>query len=205
MRNLTTTKNLKQKTSMKKIKLIFVALTVLVFTHSKTQAQNCVEKGTILIDAFYGYPYYNGTLLKALVNNSSSVRNLNHIGGKVEYMISDKIGLGVEATYADVSITYLDSNVQYKAGVSKIRALGKMSIHFATNEHVDPYFTFGAGVKHTTIYDNSPNGIKWNGNLIPLAIRAGIGFRYFFTDAIGISAEVGLGGPLAQAGLAFKL
>lgn len=192
---------------MKKLKLLLLTLTAFIFVNTQGRAQdNCVHEGSIIVDAFYGYPYYNGVLLKALATNSSNISNTNHLGGKIEYMISDKIGLGVEATYADVSVNYVDStNRTYKAGISKLRVLGKMNVHFATNEHVDPYFTVGIGVKRTTFYDNNTtNGLKWSGNLVPVAIRIGVGVRYFFTDVVGINAEVGLGGPLVQGGLSFK-
>lgn len=193
---------------MKKLNLIFAAMAVFVFVNSKTQAQNCVEQGTVIFDAFYGYPYYNGVLLKALVNNANNVRNTNHLGGKVEFMVTDKIGLGVEATYADVSANYsytdsLNQTYSGKAGINKLRVLGKLNVHFATTEHIDPYFTVGAGVKRTSYYD-SGSQFTWSGNLIPVAVRVGVGFRYFFSDAVGVNAEVGLGGPLAQAGLSFK-
>lgn len=88
----------------------------------------------------------------------------------------------------------------------KYRILAKMSYHFATSEHFDPYLTWGAGYKNTKIYSNEPGEIRdVNVNLVPLAFRAGIGMRYFFTDAFGVNAEVGLGGPIVQGGISFKL
>lgn len=64
-----------------------------------------IHEGTILIDAFYGFPYFNGSVIKAAYSNdslggSSRARNYNQFGAKFEYMISDKIGIGMEGTYA---------------------------------------------------------------------------------------------------------
>lgn len=198
---------------MKNLKIIFATITALLLLNSNSFAQreqsssgNSIEQGTIIIDGFYGYPYYNGVILKALFQNTvGNVRNINHLGAKVEYMVTDQIGLGVEFTYANASVSYRDSLYRtYTAGVSKLRILAKMNFHFATDANIDPYFTVGAGIKQTTFYDNSPNGVEWSGNLFPVAIRLGVGMRYFFTDVVGVNAEIGLGGPLMQGGVSFR-
>ena len=203
---------------MKILKTIFLTLTAVFIANSASFAQrgqssgNCVEQGTVLIDAFYGFPYFNGTLLKAAyasdsVATNSTIRNLNHLGGKVEYMVSDKIAIGLEFTYADVKIHYQGSNsLWYTGGIRKYRILGKMNYHFATTASIDPYLTWGAGYKNTKVYDDQPGtGPDVVLNLVPVAFRVGIGMRYFFTDMIGVNADVGLGGPMMQAGLSLKL
>lgn len=171
---------------------------------------NCIEQGTILIDAFYGGPYFNGALIKSAYSAdslNSTPHNYNQFGAKVEYLVNDKLGLGIEGTYALATVDYRGNDLKYyTAGMSKYRVLAKMNYHFATGEHIDPYLTWGVGYKSTKIYTNEPGGVKdINVNLIPLAFRAGIGMRYFFTDALGVNAEVGLGGPMIQAGLSLKL
>src|ERR1035437_9422099 len=98
---------------MKILKTLLTLVTATLLMNSTSFAQkskdassggDCVKQGTILIDAFYGFPYFNGTILKAAYKDSlggNSVHNLNHLGGRFEYLLSDKIGLGVEFTYAD--------------------------------------------------------------------------------------------------------
>jgi len=202
---------------MKNLKTIFVTVTTLLLLNSNSFAQkgqsssgNCVEKGTILIDGFYGFPYFNGTLLKAAyrdsLGNNNQVRNLNHFGGKAEIMLTDKMGVGIEGTWASATVRYMGKyNQIYTAGVDKLRILAKMNFHFATSESVDPYLTWGIGYKNTKIYTNEPNEVNdIDITLVPIAFRVGIGMRYFFTDIIGINAEVGLGGPLMQGGLSLK-
>ena len=196
---------------MKKLKTILIAILAITSMNTASFAQgNCVEKGTIIIDAFYGFPYFNGTLLKAAytdsVGNSNQVKNLNHFGGKFEILLTDKIGVGIEGTYAMASVRYMGNNRQiYTAGVNKLRILAKLNLHFATGESIDPYLTWGVGYKNTKVYDTYPNsGTDITINLVPIAFRAGIGMRYFFTDIIGVHAEVGLGGPIVEAGLSFK-
>lgn len=203
---------------MKNLKTVFATVTALLLLNSNSFAQkeqsssgNCVEKGTILIDGFYGFPYFNGALLKAAyrdsLGNNNQVRNLNHFGGKVEIMLSDKIGVGLEGTWASATVRYKGNNGQiYTAGIDKIRILAKFNFHFATSEKIDPYLTGGLGYKNTKIYTNEPSATvnKLTLNVIPVAFRVGIGMRYFFTDIIGVHAEVGLGGPLMQGGLSLK-
>lgn len=202
---------------MKNLKTVFATLTALLLFSSNSFAQkgqsssgNCIEKGTILIDAFYGFPYFNGTLLKSAyrdsLGNNNQVRNLNHFGGKFEIMLNDKMGVGIEGTWASATVRYMGKyNQIYTAGVDKLRILAKMNFHFATSESVDPYLTWGIGYKNTKIYTNEPNEVNdIDITLVPIAFRVGIGMRYFFTDIIGINAEVGLGGPLMQGGLSLK-
>lgn len=175
-------------------------------------SDKCVQKGTILVDAFYGLPYINGALIKAAyssdsLSNATGAHNYNHLGAKVEYMVTNKLGLGIEATYANATVDYINnSNLQhYTAGMRKTRILAKMNYHFATGTHIDPYITWGVGYKDTQIYTNEPGTVRSvSVNLLPIAVRTGIGVRYFFTDIIGINAEVGLGGPLVQGGLSLK-
>lgn len=195
---------------MKNLKTIMVAVIATAFMNTATFAQgNCVEKGTVIVDAFYGFPYINGTLLKAAytdsVGNSNQVKNLNHFGGKVEIMVSDKIGVGLEGTYAMASVRYPSGGQIYTAGINKLRVLAKFNLHFATGESIDPYFTCGIGYKNTKVYDDYPNSAtNITLNIVPIAFRAGIGMRYFFSDIVGVHAEVGLGGPIMQGGLSFK-
>ncbi len=191
---------------MKKLKTILLTAAAVLIVSADSFAQrgqssgNCVEQGKVIIDAFYGFPYFNGTLLRAAyssdsVATNSTLHNYNHFGAKVECMVSDKIGLGAEFTYALVTIKYQGRNaLWYTGGIRKYRVLARMNFHFATTESLDPYFTVGAGYKNTLVYDNEPgSGPDITINIIPVAFRVGMGIRYFFSDAVGVNAEVGMG------------
>lgn len=201
------------KNSKKMLSAVFAVMLVSTISFAqKGSTGNCVQQGTVLIDAFYGFPYINGTLIKAAyssdsIGGSSVARNYNQFGAKVEYMVSDKIGIGMEGTYALATVDYRGSNLQtYRAGMSKYRILAKMSFHFATTEHIDPYITWGIGYKNTKVYSNEPGDVREvSVNLIPISFRTGIGMRYFFTDVIGVNVEAGIGGPIVQAGISVRL
>ena len=151
--------------TMKKNLILRLMLPMLILSHfvnaqSNAQEKNnlSVKKDDIIIDVFYGWPYFNGTVLKSLSDgyNLTNAKNTNHLGGKAEYMLTENIGLGAEFTYANSSIRYQSSiNGFYEiAGVSKIRALGRFNYHFSATEMLDPYATFGIGYKKILI-DNS--------------------------------------------------
>lgn len=193
---------MKIKMKMKKIKMILV---IVVTTLTLTSiAQNSVEKGTIVIDGFYGLPYWNGAALKSTYGGT--IHNINHIGAKVEYLVTDQVGLGIEFTYADAYVNYQSglSMLWYKAGISKYRIIGRMNYHFATTEEFDPYFAIGVGIKQTNVYSTEPGAGKVNVNLVPVAFRIGLGGHYYFNDILGLNAEVGLGGPIIHLGLSCR-
>jgi outer membrane protein W len=203
--------------TMKKNLILRLMLPMLILSHfvnaqSNAQEKNnlSVKKDDIIIDVFYGWPYFNGTVLKSLSDgyNLTNAKNTNHLGGKAEYMLTENIGLGAEFTYANASIRYQSSiNGFYEiAGVSKIRALGRFNYHFSATEMLDPYATFGIGYKRTTFYDTgSINTVSQSFNIFPVAIKMAIGMRVYFNDRIGLNFETGLGGPLITAGLTVKI
>ena len=130
----------------------------------------------------------------------------NHLGGRIEYLLWSNIGLGVEYTYAAFSFKFQGSKTNYSLAVfKKQRVLAKFNFHFATSEKLDPYLTAGIGYSSTKLFSDEPDYIPETVNVLPVALRVGIGLRYFFSDFIGMHIEAGLGGPLMQAGVSFKI
>ncbi len=200
--------------------LRIVVLTSLIFSinydsfsqETRTIPSNtglCVNKYDIIVDAYYGYPYLMGVLIKKVLADSfriTDVHNYNHFGARVEYMVWNEVGLGLEYTYALLTVKYQSANGKYyTASVAKQRILAKFNYHFSTTETLDPYLTAGIGYTNTQIGSNQPGVKNKSINIIPVASRIGIGLRYFFTESFAINAEVGFGGPLMQAGISFKL
>lgn len=202
---------------MQKKQLLYTLFLALVLNHTKITAQDrtdfandiCVKKDNFILDGFYGWPYFNGAILKSLgsSNGITNVKNINHIGGKIEYIINDNLGVGGEFTYADAGVNYISASngLWQKAGVSKIRILGRLNYHFSTTKNFDPYFAFGAGYKKTTFYDTGRSGYNENFNILPISIKIGIGMRAYFNDTFGFMGEIGIGGPLISAGLCVKI
>jgi hypothetical protein len=203
---------------MKKcLSIILLVVVSVAFFVSDLSAQNnkislppdmSVNQYDIIAEAYYGYPYLMGILYKQILADTFGLRkitNMNHIGFKAEYMRWESLGLGVEYTYALLSMRYQGSNGKYyTAGIGKKRILAKVSYHHSVDEHFDFYYTAGIGYTITNFSTDEP-GIKAEKiNVNPVASRVGIGLRYFFNETFGLNAEAGLGGPLIQIGISIK-
>ena len=205
---------------MKKL-LLSIAAAAFLFAPAESNAQ-AIEKGTILIDAYYGFPNWTKSIMETTYTNTGSSSNLSisgigPVGGRLEYMVGGKIGVGADVNYTSASINWKEASVDtsgapiaydYNAGQSIIRAMALFSWHFVGSDNFDAYLTFGAGYRSKTYaYEsNDPNEVSASiEGINPLAMRLGVGGRYFFTDNIGAGLELGLGGGgNVRAGLAMK-
>lgn len=207
---------------MKKIALsIFALLSFSVLNAQTTQ-------GDVIVDVYGGYPNWANVLLwsnykgnDATVTNYSVKGSPLSYGGRFEYMTAPNFGLGLDVgmetsgfqfnyekqdTITNQPLTYVAS---YTA--QKTRAMIRMNFHFTQTEKMDAYFGVGAGYKNVkrTIKSTEPNyddsDISVEGALLPIAFRAAIGSRFFFTPHFGGMLELGLGGGgLIQFGLTGK-
>lgn len=209
---------------MKNLKVVIVALAVLL--GAGTTSAQVVEEGTILIDAYSGYPDLYRAVIKSAYKNSGSTNDgikiggAGPFGGRFEYLVADKIGIGVDVNYTNAFVSYSEdtfdtslvaTTYDYKISVPRTRAMAAINFHFGNSDTFDGYFKVGAGLNASKFKvttddpDFTDDDISLT-NLIPVAFRLGVGGRYFFTDAIGINFEIGLGGgPLMAYGLSFKL
>lgn len=197
---------------MKKFFTILTAICALGLFSNQVNAQ--VEKGTIILEPFYGYSLSGGTM--KLINTEGSLNNsfsqLGPMGLRFEFMVSDLIGLGVDAVHKKSEIstewetyssTYTNTNT-----ITKTFIMARMNFHFVRTEAVDFYAGYGIGYKmggykfESTLEGNTEPEFDV---LIPVAFRVSTGVRYFFTENIGAGVELGFGGgSVASASLAFK-
>jgi outer membrane protein W len=171
-------------------------------------SNNCIKNGDFMIDASYGWPFFNAFFLSSAPSNQG-FRNTNHIGARGEYMISDNLGVGFEFTYADASVRYQSAltGAYLNRGFTKIRALPRINYHFGTSKNFDPYVGGGIGYKYSVYYDQGGANNSSYGEILlpfPVSTRLALGARFFFDDTFGLNAEIGLGGPLVAAGLTVK-
>ncbi len=198
---------------MKKI-LSIIALSLLG-TSSFGQA---VEEGNVIIDAYYGFPNLYTSVFKATYANSGTeiglkIGGLGPLGGRVEYMLADKIGLGVDVGLNSSFVRYQEESgsetYDYDFLTSKFGVMATFNWHFVeSSDNLDAYAMFGAGYgnRSFTFTSTDPDYIESSiESLIPVAMRIGAGMRYFFTDNIGVNLALGFGqGGLVNAGISAK-
>lgn len=198
---------------MKKLCLFF-CLGLFAFSYQPAQSQ-CIEEGKFILDAYWGWPNMWTTVLKDIVrpnDNRASVGSFGPMGGRFEYLLSDKVGLGADVHSATSSVswdsTWASGSYDYKVSVTRLRICPRVFYHFNSNENLDFYGTFGIGYRNTNVKvaTNDPQygTDKVSVTLAPITWRAAIGLRYFFTENIGASMEMGLGGVLATGGISLK-
>lgn len=203
---------------MKKKILMIVASVGLLLAANPAAAQ--VEEGNVIIDPYYGYPNFGKTLVSSAISEdaeNTKATGIGPLGLRVEYMLADNLGLGIDFIYnssgieGDVTRTdSLGNSAVYtdKASMQRIRVMLRFNYHFVQTDALDAYIGGGAGYntriwKYTST-DPSYEEPSVSGSLLPVAFRAALGARYFFTDNIGLNAEIGLGGPVLSGGISIK-
>lgn len=198
---------------MKKILLIAALVSAVSFSTMSVKAQ-AVEQGTMIVDAFYGFPDLYGSVLEAATASGvtgTEIGSLGPLGGKFEYLVSDKVGIGLIIGYASNSVTWQDpiSSYDYKVSLPRIRGMVAFNLHFGSSDSFDPYWMLGAGYASSSFNiettDPSYSEASISLNVLPVALRTALGGRYFFTDNLGANLEIGFGsGALIQAGISAK-
>lgn len=209
---------------MKKVLLTLIVGTFLMSSNS-VSAQ-AMSEGNVGIDLYYGFPNLYKTVLESSVSDSAStldVRGVGPLGLRFEYMLADKVGLGIDIAYNTTSVSYSEdvsvynattmsydvTTYDYKLSSPKIGVMVVFNYHFIDNDQLDFFGTIGAGYKNRSLKltSNDPDFVDDSASLtaIPVAGRIGVGMRYFFTNNIGINLGVGFGqGGIINGGLSFK-
>jgi hypothetical protein len=197
----------------KSLKTLFFLLII----SNLAQAQ-VYEKGKVVIDAYYGFPNLVTGYYKTLINASNAAggntgitaTSIGPLGARVEYLLSDKVGFGVDFSYANTTLKY--TNVyNYQVSIPRWRVVPRINLHLGQSTKLDPYFAFGLGYDSWGVVGktNDPNYVNYSVKQIlpiyvPVVIMAKFGMRYFITDNLGLGFELGLGGPLATGGVTVK-
>ncbi len=207
---------------MKKILTIITA----ALLSSTLNAQSPVTTGNVIIDPYIGFPQSNATRSEPTgAMNYKLNGGLLSYGGRVEYMVAENFGVGVDVNYVKSGNNYdyndtlysvntgmYDSLVSYNYDYTaqKTRIIARLNYHFVQNDRVDAYVGFGAGYKFAkrvwTLEDpNASYDANLDKALVPVAFRVAIGTRIYFTENIGAMLELGAGGGgILQFGLSAK-
>jgi len=193
---------------------------LLLSSNLKAQA---VSQGNILLDAYYGAPNFGKSVLKNFEGDqvkTSGIKGLGPMGIRAEYMLADRFGLGIDAIYNSTGMNFSYDSLNNDGSLyrtyhgtgtmNRIRIHLRFNYHFVSTDKLDVYTGVGAG-SNTRIWafksndpDFNEDRVSTTGTLLPVSMRLAIGTRYYFTENIGLNAEIGIGGPLVSAGVSFK-
>jgi len=210
---------------MKKTLLaLFVGVSAMVSTNVNAQT---VEEGNVIIDAYYGFPdLYKSTFKTAYANSGSEIDlkigGVGPVGGRLEYLLTDKVGLGLDVVYNSAKLTWREQQqvyntttgnydtkiYDYEASTAKVGAIVTFNFHFVDNDKLDVAGIIGAGYSNRNFKYTSTDPDYTGGSisgLIPVGFKLGAVMRYYFTDNIGLNLGIGLGqGGLLNGGLSVK-
>ncbi len=169
---------------MKKLTLMLVA--IVTFASIQVKADDpppkkgsddgILQKGNIIITAYYGFPNLWTTILKSgyLDGNqtTSSSGSFGPCGANVEYMLGKKIGVGLEVNYSTSWVQWTetgsvydpitgayDIDGNYKVQIPRIGIEPRFYYHFVNHKHYEMYCSAALGYRSTSFNftSNDPN------------------------------------------------
>lgn len=205
------------------IKMRKVLLFCLLFISSMAHSQ--VEQGDFLVDVYGMGPTQNTFAQMIWPNafNRDGYRKIGAsigVGGKAEYMLIDKLSIGIEANYAFGGFQYRDdyydqqtnmtfNDATYKAKYSKFRGMIGSNFYFVSREIFTMYTGialgyYGRSEEYTVNEEPSSKFeslflLDLDQNVlvpfqIPMAGRVRLGSKFFLSENLGAMIEIGVGG-----------
>jgi len=209
---------------MKRVLTVISALVVILSAGNNVHAQAAAQ-GNVIIDPYYGFPNFGKNITKQLSEGLDNVKvgGYGPAGMRIEYMLADKFGIGVDAIFNGYNVegsgtdttgydgmgNPITDTYTAKYTMNRFRIQARFNYHFdVNNPDLDTYLGLGVGTNLRT-YKYWEDGVEQTDQqtsvtLIPVSFRFALGARYYFTENIGLNAELGLGGPAISAGLSFK-
>lgn len=215
---------------MKKNLFKLFAAGALLFMSTGSLFAQGVEQGNVIIDPYYGFPNFGKSFLQAVEDANEGATNfkaggIGPAGLRVEYMLADRIGLGVDVIYNSNTSSFTSVDSVYNGStdtwstetnsleytMQRVRAQVRFNYHFdISTPNLDSYIGVGAGTNNR-FRKTLENGVDITENdgisnftLLPFSMRFAAGMRYYFTDNIGLNMEIGIGGPVISGGLSVK-
>jgi len=204
---------------MKNIRTLLLGASALItlMNSASTQAQ-AFQEGGHTVSVGHGAVTFLGNLNRTFdLYTDLNYKGLGPLYLKYEYGVTDRIGLGVNIAYAtnewDYRYQSTDENgntVFYNESTERdtYSVLARFNYHFGNSDRFDPYFGFGVGYRDANWKFNSSGPDGGSGvelkSLMPFGFEFTLGARYFFTNNIGLYAEVGGAKSVMQGGLVAK-
>jgi len=208
-----------------------IIVLLLIFTNTFSFSQP-LEKGSLVIDAAIGFPnlgFWKHSVFNPIHFGFGNSQNEIHkkYGQFIlqgEYFLTDKVGIATSfnaSYYVDqynyeVSIYDGNTNQLHTQSYYSRESTFRYRIYVGPNFHVirtdvfDSYFGFKAGIKKSSrnFTTNDPDhyyGYNYGGFELPVGLRINYGMRFFINEQIAFNAEFGIGGPIVNFGLSYKI
>ena len=214
---------------------IIFLLALSFFGSQNSNAQ--LRKGHIVLDGYYGAPNF-GVISANLLNLAVApvireyvpelnetvdltISGLGPMGGRVEYLVRDRIGLGVDFIYNSTTCVFaIDTfdiddinigpmSITYK--MTRMRGHFRFNYHFCNSKRWDIYCGLGVGLNNRKHKFTAQFHLLQDWNLskafsgsYPYSARTCLGIRFYPTKVVGLSMELGLGGPLVSGGISVR-
>lgn len=172
-----------------------------------------LEQGNIIFSAGYGIPnwtYFRTSDKVTYINYSGS--GMGPLHGKVEFMVHEKIGLGVSVNHVQTNYSYkqpdgLGHTYFYKLNYHSTAINFRSNFYIYAQKGFNVYAGLGIGYAKTRIdfETDDPLALSFGFGLIPIGTELTLGFRYFVVDQFGFYLETGYAKSLIQAGVCVKL
>jgi hypothetical protein len=153
-------------------------------------------------------------------NATASYKGLPTLGVMATTKINDKLSIGFDFMYGTATVDFnrVDttfSNGQwnyvtnsYEITKRRLRTQFRFNRHFGSNANMDQYVGFGIGGNkrwRKEYVNDTLTTSETTDSAIPFSMRLCYGFQYYPTYNLGIGGEIGLGGPLLQVAITYKL
>lgn len=212
-----------KQSNMKHLLLLILSLLNYIIFAQTNYKFPPIEKGDFTVELYQGTARYS--TIKEYSTNSKyrefrhNVKTYNKekriypIGIKFEYLITNRIGVGMNVCYNYYSkndtLLLVESDAQY-IKKHRLSVIPTFNYHILQKKHWDIYLTAGFGLRYAHTYDFTvtpywyylSNGAK---NYYSINGLIGLGVRYYFSEHFGISSNIQLGDEgIVSAGISYK-
>lgn len=208
--------------------LFFIFILLVISINTKAELNSAAFRtGKIIFSIGYGYPNFDKWAFEtgSIFSNNSNFKSLGYdpIHGRLEFGLSDKIGIGISLNYNMYGGTWegVIWNNSWGSGVTEtqnvkkkiysLSGLIRFNYHVFTTGKLDPYFSFGAGFRaNWKKYNSNPSEFVKKNELhsgdygiseLPAAFETVAGMRYYISPKFAIYMEMGISKSFIQGGL----
>lgn len=177
---------------------------------AQSDDENAYTKGKSVISVGYGVVNIWSYFLKnalAYPENSYKVSSMGPFALTYDYGLSKHISAGIAIGYSVTNGKFDQFGYKFTEKLTGFTVLARSNYHFfIKGNKFDPYVGAGLGFFKFNYSNDSPGIVNTK---VPgsFGYSAQLGTRYYFSELLGLHAElgyVGTGGSLGELGVSFK-